>query len=138
MAYKTEEIEKIFNEIMSEVESGCSLTSILKRDDTPCGKTFYEWVDADEEKVKRYARAREARAELIFEEILDIADQTQFDTIKKEDGFEQPNHEWIARSRLKIDARKWMLGKMDSKKYGDKSTTILEGGDKPIEISFED
>jgi AcrR family transcriptional regulator len=67
----------------------------------------------------QYARAREAQADKLAEDILAIADDGSNDTYKTDDG-EAVNHDVIARSRLRVDARKWLAGKMAPKKYGDK------------------
>lgn len=111
--------ENTFNQILLSIEEGNSLRTTLKREGMPTSTTFYEWIDNDKEKALHYARACEKRADSIFEEILEIADETSNDTIITDKG-EIPNSEWIARSRLKVDARKWMLGKMNPKKYGEK------------------
>lgn len=83
-------------------------------------KTFFEWIDKDENKRNQYARAMELRAELIFEEIMDIADDQVADVLINDKGEEIINHNVINRARLRVDARKWMLGKMNPKKYSDK------------------
>lgn len=111
--------EKIFPLILLEIEEGASLRSILRRDDMPNRNTFFEWLHESEEKSNQYARACELRAEQIFEDILEIADETSGDKKYTATG-EVIDSEYVARSRIKIDARKWMLGKMNPKKYGDK------------------
>lgn len=111
--------EKIFKLILSEIEEGASLRSICKREDMPSRTLFFEWLKDDEDKVNQYARACELRADSIFEDIIEIADNANNDTIITEKG-EIPNNEWMARSRLRVDARKWALSKMNPKKYGDK------------------
>lgn len=116
MAY---DIENTFKQILLSIEEGNSLRATLKREGMPTSTTFYDWIDNDKEKTLHYARACEKRADSIFEEILEIADETSNDTIYTDKG-ETANSEWIARSRLKVDARKWMLGKMNPKKYGEK------------------
>lgn len=108
-----------FPMILSEIEEGNSLRSVLSKKDMPSRYTFFEWLKDDDGKANQYARACEVRAEGIFEDILEIADNSSNDTIYTDKG-EIPNSEWIARSRLKVDARKWMLGKMNPKKYGEK------------------
>ena len=118
--------EKVFALILQEIEEGASLRSILRRDEMPTQKTFFDWLHNDEDKVKQYARATEKRADAIFEEILEIADEKSNDTIYTDKG-EIPNSEWMARSRLRVDARKWMLGKMNPKKYGDKLDVTSDG-----------
>lgn len=67
----------------------------------------------------QYARACEARQEFLFDEIIDIADDGSNDTYVTEDG-EGTNYDVIQRSKLRIDARKWALSKMNPRKYGDK------------------
>ncbi|MEZ7496459.1 hypothetical protein QO206_13255 [Leeuwenhoekiella aequorea] len=86
----------------------------------PTMKTFYEWLDNDDEKVKQYARACEIRADKMFDEIIDIADENNADISIGDDGQIKMNGDVVQRSRLKIDARKWALSKMQPKKYGDK------------------
>lgn len=72
----------------------------------------------------QYARAREAQADKFAEEILEIADESDHDLVPTEQGL-AVNHEAIARSRLRVDARKWLASKMAPKKYGEK---IAVGG----------
>lgn len=140
MAY---DIEITFKKILLSIEEGNSLRATLRMEGMPASITFYEWIDNDKEKAIHYARACEKRADAIFEDIIDIADNTDNDTIYTDKG-EIPNSEWIARSRLKVDARKWMLSKMNPKKYGDKlqqehsgeikTNTTIKWGDNEISI----
>ena len=69
----------------------------------------------------------------MFEEILEIADENNADAYVV-DGETKIDGNTVQRSKLKIDARKWMLGKMQPTKYGDKVTQVHEGGDKPVTI----
>ena len=120
MAYSKKEIEKVFDSIIEDIEHGYPLRTVLKNGDNPSSRTFYKWLDEDEEKVKRYACACEARAEQIFEDILDIADDQSGDVKVSEDGTKSFDSEFAARSKIKIDARKWMVGKLNPKRFGDK------------------
>ncbi|NKJ03465.1 hypothetical protein FHT29_000410 [Rhizobium sp. SG741] len=71
-----------------------------------------------------YARAREAQADALFDEILDIANTpiTGEKTKVDKDGnvIEMTKADMIEHRRLQIDARKWMAGKLRPKVYGDK------------------
>ena len=130
MAYSDEEIEKVFEEILEYIEDGKSLRSILKASDMPSSRTFFKWIDDDKEKVKRYARAMEIRAESIFEDILEIADDgtNDFMTITKGDvEYNVEDREVTNRSRLRVDARKFFLSKVLPKKYGDKLDLTSDG-----------
>lgn len=83
----------------------------------------------------QYARAREAQADKLAEDILAIADDGRNDTYQTDDG-EGVNHDVIARSRLRVDARKWLAGKMAPKKYGDR-TTIAGDAENPLALTLE-
>ena len=121
MAYSTEEIDEIFNEICVLIsDSGNSLRKVLNDNSMPSSRTFYKWLEDDEAKVKQYACACEDRSDKIFEDILTISDATAEDKIIDLDGNELINHNVIQRDRLRVDSRKWMLGKMNPKKYSDK------------------
>lgn len=127
MAYTQKEKDKIINTICDRISEGESLRSVLLDKDMPSSKTFYEWIDKNEEKIKQYARATEDRSDKIFDEIMEIADKQGVDEITLEDGRTITNHNVINRSRLQVDARKWILSKLNPKKYGDKlevETTI--------------
>jgi hypothetical protein len=86
--------------------------------------TFFEWLKEDTELSNRYARAREAQAELLADQIIEIADDSTNDTKtivgKAGDLIEVENTEWTNRSKLRVEARKWIAAKLKPKKYGDK------------------
>jgi hypothetical protein len=118
--YNKEQTELIFSNILLEIEKGRALRNVLNDADMPSSKTFYNWLESDEDKVKRYARACELRADTIFEDILDIADDSSNDITTDPLGNERLNTEFVQRSRLRVDARKWIVSKLNPKKYGDK------------------
>jgi len=137
MAYSVEEKEKLFNTIFNLIENGKSLRFALKEVNLS-SSTFFIWIDEDIEKSKQYARVTELRAEALLDEMFDIVDETSHDTITTDKGQEIPNGEWMQRSRLRYDARKWLVSKLNPKKYGDK-TDITSGGEKlqPTDIKIE-
>lgn len=118
MKYSEEYKMELFNSIIDDiVENSVSIRSALKGRMSP--SLFFDMLRDDESCAKRYARATEIRADMMAEEILDIADESGNDTIVTEKG-EQENREYINRSKVRIDARKWLLAKMQPKKYGDR------------------
>ena len=143
MAYSPEQIENKFNEITLKISRDClSLRKVLIQDGMPSSETFYKWLDADKNKSKQYARACEDRHDTLFDEIIEIADENDAD-VSIIGGEAKIDGNTVQRSRLKIDARKWALSKMNPKKYGDKidlttkdkelTTTVINlgGGVKP-------
>lgn len=114
-------------EICQRIALGESLRAICRCDGMPDQTTVYRWLREREDFRQQYARAREDQADFYAEQIIDIADETSNDTEITEHG-EKPNSEWIARSRLRVDARKWVMSKLAPKKYGDK-IDVTTGGD---------
>lgn len=128
---------KIVNEVCEGIIKGLSLRKSLIENNKISRSTFFQWIREDENLLNHYARACEERQELIFEDILNISDDNGQDTRITEEGIELTNHDVIQRARLRVDARKWALGKMNPKKYGDKVETILVGDqEKPLIISL--
>ena len=67
------------------------------------------------------------------DEVLEIADDGSNDWMER-DGRDVENSEAIARSRLRVDTRKWVLSRMLPKMYGDKQSLDLSGTLKIEEI----
>lgn len=85
--------------------------------------------------VDQYARAREVQADSLADDIITIADESQYDQTTDDDGKTIVNFEHIQRDRLRVEARKWLAGKLRPKKYGDK--LVHEGdAEKPIAHTF--
>ena len=135
MAYSDKDKDNIFEYVCQEIEKGRALRNVLKDENMPSTSTFYQWLDNDEVKAKQYARATEVRADIIFDDILAIADENTNDTSINENGIEVVNNDVIQRSRLRIDARKWVLSKLNPKKFGDKIQTEHSGEIKGVNLS---
>jgi hypothetical protein len=91
---------------------------------------FFKWLREKPEFSQQYTRAKAEQADTLIEEILDIADCTKFDKTIDENGKVITDHEHITRSRLRVDTRKWVAGKMKPKKYGEK--LILDEDSKKL------
>ena len=121
--------------ICERLALGESLREICRDEKMPSQRSVFRWLLDEENEVFRqqYARAREIQAEAIFDEILEIADDGSNDWMERRlpsgETVEVVNQEHIQRSRLRIDSRKWMAGKLQPKKYGDK-LDITSGGEK--------
>jgi len=95
------------------------------------------WLAAHAEFRDQYAHAREAQADYWAEEIVEIADDGSNDTYTDKDGNKRTDQEVIARSRLRVDTRKWLMARMAPKKYGDKITQEHTGQDGgPLVVSW--
>jgi len=140
MAYKNK--EELYNIIIARIEQGESLLSILKDEGMPNRVTFFVWMKETEEKSNNYAKAMESRQEKLFDEILEIAyTPEEGDTIKESmNGIERTTADMLGHRRLKIDSLKWVLSRMNPKKYGDKIQQEHSGeikGNTPSSIVVE-
>lgn len=102
---------ELFDRICERMADGESLRAICKGKDMPNKRTVMRWIENDEALQLQYSQAQTLRAEHYFDEIVDIADS-------KADP---------QKTRVQIDARKWVLARMNPKKYGDKFTQELTG-----------
>ena len=123
MEYSAKEKQTKFDAICDIIISGKSLRTALSKVKLS-SQTFFVWIREDEIMSKQYAQATAERAELMFEDMLDIADKapkltnTKFGTTVDTGD--------IQHKRVKIDTRKWALSKMNPKKYGN----IPDGSDE--------
>ncbi len=123
--------DALFVSILDRIADGESLRAICRDDGMPAARTFLRWIRGNPDLQRAYAIATEARADMIFDELFEIADDARNDWMEKvgRDGQSQGfvvDAENIRRSALRIDARKWTLARMAPKKYGDK---LHLGGD---------
>lgn len=113
--------------ICEHIAGGKSLVSWCKADESrPSYTSVMRWLEVNAVFRESYARARQDQADFLAEEIVQIADDGLNDTYETEDG-PKTNQDVIARSRLRVDARKWYASKLAPKKYGDKIQTEHSG-----------
>lgn len=124
-SYKTETADYICQELVE----GRSMRSICLDEDMPSEGTVYNWLQDFPDFLEKYTRARASQAERMLEEIIEIADDSSGDTEYGDSG-PKPNNEWINRSKLRVETRKWAMAKLAPKKYGDKLD--VTSGDKPL------
>lgn len=130
--------QKVMIDICGQLIDGLSLRTICKQAGMPSMGTVMVWLNTDKGLQEQYARAREIQAEVLAEEILEISDNARNDYMEKfdKDGASLGyfiNGENVARSRLRVDSRKWYAAKLYPKKFSDR--TVLEGNvEAPIQV----
>lgn len=97
--------DEMGDKICDLLTQGKSLRKICESDEFPAASTVYVWLDRFPDFAERYVRAREAATEDMLEDILAIADDPQIEVQDK---------------RVRIDTRKWAMGKLKPKKYGER------------------
>lgn len=129
--------DRVIDEILEEISNGKSLVGILKsKEEYPSYTAFMRWIDQDTKLVEKYTKAKEAQADYLAEQLLDIADDGKNDWMRSNDP-DNPgyrfNNEHYQRSRLRVDTRKWIASKLKPKKYGEK---LDLGGNVSLAAAF--
>ncbi len=137
MARPSDYTAEIAAAICDRIIGGESVRQIADSPDMPGQRTIYQWLQKHDEFAQQYARAREAQAERLQDEIISIADDGTNDTYRDDDGNVRTDHDVVARSRLRVDTRKWLMSKLAPKKYGDKVTNEHTGKDgTPLTVTW--
>ena len=127
MAYSEEDKERIFDSVCNDIAEGIPLREICRRDGMPGFRTVYEWMEADEKKSARFARAREDGFDAIAEECLSIADEEPGTTINGGTDSGAVQHQ-----KLRVETRLKLLAKWSPKRYGEK---LELAGDKDAPLT---
>jgi len=101
-------------------ELGASATAVLK------------WLDRDSTRMRQYQLARQAQADALVDEIIDLADEP---VPLGPDG--RMDSAAVNDKRLRIDTRKWFASKFRPSVFGDRVAveTTLQGSEmKPDEV----
>ena len=105
-------------------------------DNMPHYRNVVKMLATDKDFYPQYAQAKLAQAELLFDEILEISDDSSLDMAFTEEGKPFIDHEHVNRSRLRVDSRKFYIAKILPKKYSEKhEVTGKDGG--PVEFMFK-
>ena len=119
--------------ICARIAEGESLSSICIAEDMPTRSTVLLWVVKGERGDEQYqafsgsyGRARQAQAHALADDILDIADNSAGD-VKKVRGQEVLDGEFVARSKLRVEARFKLAAQQHPELFGDKAKLELCG-----------
>jgi hypothetical protein len=110
MANKSTCIPSVVNDICEWIASGKSLRAYCRQPGKTPLTTVMEWLNNPENDDFRnkYARAREIQAEVLADELMEIADEDKHDALK------------LQHDKMKIETRQWIAAKLLPKKYGNK------------------
>jgi hypothetical protein len=124
---KSDYTDAIARKICSQILDGKSLRKICESQRMPNFNTVKKWLIQPRFEAFRelYYHSRRAAAELLMDEVIEIADDSENDWIEvfNNDGDSKgfkPDNEAIQRSRLRIDTRKWLAAKLIPRIYGEK------------------
>lgn len=99
--------DSMFERVLTEITRGRTLKSIVAEDLRNIDyEAFWRWIKRDPRRMERYKEAKELRTEWWAGRIVEIAEA--------DDALED-----VARSKLKIDTYKWLMGADNRKTYGE-------------------
>ena len=97
-------ISKIAHDTIKDVaaSAGVGITALLR------------WIDADTDRTAAYIRARAAKASILADETILIADNGAAESAADP-----------ARDKLRIQARQWLAARWDRQQYGDRQDSTV-------------
>ena len=104
--------------------SGKSLRSLCEKDDIPDLSCIMSWLVDGKHKdfQEHYEQARTAQTEMMAEEIMEIAEELpEYNT---KDG-SKIDSAGIQRNQLRVDTRKWVMARMNRKRFGDRVDSTI-------------
>jgi hypothetical protein len=121
---------EIAEAICDGIIEGKSIKTICKADELPSHTTVFKWLASNREFADLYARAKDIQAEVMSEDLLDIVDDGTNDWTLKTFGHTEVkvvDQEAVQRSKLRYEARRWLMSKYKPKKFGDKMDLNVSG-----------
>lgn len=109
MGRPSKKTPQLIEEICLRVAQGRSIMSIGKMEDMPDDRSIWTWLNQDEEFLRHYTRAIQARAIIHAERIDELAEMATKGEIPAD----------VA--RVAIDAKKWTASRLLPKLYGDRT-----------------
>ena len=152
MARPTDFTPELGKEICRLLATGLSLRRICDGEDFPSRESVNNWLfkgkQDQSDKIEspfrtfldQYAHAREAQADVLMDETIDIADDGRNDWMEYYGRDGEPlgwkiNGEAVARSKLRVEARMKYASQVAPKKYGAK-VDLTHKGDEQAPIAF--
>lgn len=99
--------DSMFERVLGEMVKGRTLKNVIDNDVREIEyEAFFRWIKRDPARVERYKEAKELRTEWWAGRLVEIAEA--------DDSVED-----VARSKLRIDTYKWLMGADNRRVYGD-------------------
>lgn len=133
MAYPHKYNRALAERLCERLRKGGTLRKCCEDEGMPEPCTVLRWVNEDVDGfAQRYLEAREIGYMLLADEIIDIADTQELGeetTTNEKDGTTVKTGDMIQHRKLRVDTRKWLLGKVLPKIYGPKLPPLPETKD---------
>ena len=108
MAYATDEVAEIQEKVITEIQTGRSLRQVCGDEGMPNFRTVQRWIVSDGAFAVRYARARTAQADTLFDRMEAVEEAVSAGTMDSH------------AARVVLDSMRWRASKLAPKVYGDR------------------
>jgi hypothetical protein len=108
MGYATDDVEEIQNRFLVEIQTGRSLRQVCQDDGMPHASTVMRWMQAFPDFANKYARARTAQADTLFDRMEAVEEAVSAGTMDSH------------AARVVLDSMRWRASKLAPKVYGDR------------------
>jgi hypothetical protein len=115
---------------------GETVAAIARDPKMPDFATIYAWRQTNAEFAAWFHRAREIQSHALADSALAIADDKSGDILYRQNGDPVPNNAAVQRSRLRVDSRRWLAGKLNPAAYADKQIHTGPDGLGPVEVQI--
>ena len=105
----------VWEEVVSRMATGKSLSSVLREPGMPPWATFNRMLRSNEQLRVAYDKAVQDRADKLADEIIELSDAEMPEGLKGPEA-----SAWVQQKRLQVDARKWVASKLKPRTYGDR------------------
>lgn len=107
--------QELADRILTEYSKGCSIRAICEKDDMPDRVTLWRWRNEKPEFAAALARAREANAETIEDQISDIEQKVLTEQVNPQ------------AANVVLSSMRWRARVLHPKRYGDKAEVEHSG-----------
>jgi len=108
MAYEMAEVCEIQEHLVAELQTGRSLRQVCGDEGMPDIRTVTRWLVSDADFAHRYARARMAQADVLFDRMEAVEEAVTAGTMDSH------------AARVVLDSMRWRASKLAPKVYGDR------------------
>ena len=108
MAYAMIEVSDIQERLVAEIQTGRSLRQVCADDGMPDIRTVTRWLVSDAAFAHKYARARMAQADVLFDRMEAVEEAVSAGTMDSH------------AARVVLDSMRWRASKLAPKVYGDR------------------
>lgn len=136
MTVNTKYSAKLFDEVCSQfIGTSLSLAEVCRNNpDYPTRRTMYNWMRKYPEAMSLYLKCKEIQMHYIAEELLELSDCKRMEDYEGVEGFDLiarqskdfTNKYVIERNKLQIDARKFLISKLNAHVYGNAMEAKVE------------